>query len=56
MSMSVLLVGCGNMGGAMLEGWIDQKIKPNSIVVIDPSSANLEKARALDVEGFHPLY
>jgi len=50
--MSVLLVGCGNMGGAMLEGWIDQKIKPNSIVVIDPSSANLEKARALGCRGF----
>ncbi|MBE7638072.1 pyrroline-5-carboxylate reductase [Sneathiella sp. P13V-1] len=52
MSMSVLLVGCGNMGGAMLGGWIEQNIKPNNIVVVDPSPDNLEKAQKLGCRSF----
>ncbi|MCG8491707.1 MAG: pyrroline-5-carboxylate reductase [Sneathiellales bacterium] len=44
MTMSVLLVGCGNMGRAMLGGWIEQNVKPNDILVVDPSTQNLELA------------
>ncbi|WP_169543054.1 pyrroline-5-carboxylate reductase [Sneathiella aquimaris] len=44
MSMTILLVGCGNMGRAMLDGWIEKNIKPNSILVVDPSTSNLELA------------
>lgn len=35
------LVGAGNMGGAMLRGWIDAGVDPADIVVIDHGSAPL---------------
>ena len=31
------LVGCGNMGGAMLEGWIEAGVDPGHVSVIRPS-------------------
>lgn len=34
----IWLVGCGNMGGAMLRRWVDSGIDPLRIVVIDPGS------------------
>lgn len=33
---SIWLVGCGNMGGAMLNGWLASGILPDAIQVIDP--------------------
>lgn len=33
----LLLVGAGNLGGAMLGGWIDSGIKPGQILVQDPN-------------------
>lgn len=33
------LVGCGNMGGAMLRGWLDAGVDPARITVIRPSGA-----------------
>ncbi|MDG2001817.1 MAG: pyrroline-5-carboxylate reductase [Novosphingobium sp.] len=33
---SLLLVGCGNMGGAMLAGWIAGGIAPSRFTVVDP--------------------
>ena len=33
----ILLVGCGNMGGAMLRGWIDQG-RADALTVVDPST------------------
>ncbi|MDX5593916.1 pyrroline-5-carboxylate reductase [Pseudovibrio sp. SPO723] len=32
----LVLVGAGKMGGAMLEGWLRQGIKPESVCVLDP--------------------
>ncbi len=34
---SVALVGAGNMGGAMLQGWLADGFPPTSITIIDPS-------------------
>lgn len=34
---SIVLVGGGNMGGAMLGGWLAQGVAPSRITVIDPS-------------------
>mgnify|MGYP000529184321 CR=1 FL=1 len=52
------------MGRAMLGGWIEEGIKPNSVVVVDPGTENLAKASALGCralsspllieEGFQP--
>ncbi len=33
----LLLVGAGNMGGALLQGWLDQGLAASQIVVQDPS-------------------
>ncbi|MCY0148005.1 pyrroline-5-carboxylate reductase [Hoeflea sp. G2-23] len=35
-STPLVLVGAGNMGGAMLNGWLDAGTDPASILVIDP--------------------
>ena len=32
----ILLVGCGNMGGAMLEGWLAAGVDPWCFTVVDP--------------------
>ena len=33
---TILLVGCGNMGGAMLAGWLAAGIAPSRFTVVDP--------------------
>ena len=33
---SVLLVGCGNMGGAMLAGWLAAGRDPAGFTIVDP--------------------
>lgn len=47
MSLSLLLVGCGKMGQAMLGGWIQNGIDPARIVAVDPAPDNLAIARGL---------
>jgi pyrroline-5-carboxylate reductase len=37
----ILLFGCGNMGGAMLRGWIASGIDPARFVVVDPYASAL---------------
>lgn len=51
MTLSLLLVGCGKMGQAMLGGWIDHDIDPASIVVVDPNSENLSVAEKLGCQA-----
>lgn len=34
---SLVLVGCGKMGGAMLEGWLKGGVRPEQVVALDPS-------------------
>lgn len=38
---SIWLVGCGNMGGAMLRGWLAHGVHPDSILIIDPVAKNV---------------
>ncbi|WP_127519974.1 pyrroline-5-carboxylate reductase [Mesorhizobium sp. Z1-4] len=46
----VILVGCGNMGRAMLEGWLDAgRLKPGQVDVVEPTDALREHATALGV-------
>lgn len=40
---AIWLVGCGNMGGAMLRGWLAHGIDPASILVIDPAGPDLPR-------------
>jgi pyrroline-5-carboxylate reductase len=38
---NVLFFGCGNMGGAMLRGWIAAGVDPARFIVIDPVASDL---------------
>lgn len=38
---SVWLVGCGNMGGAMLRGWLANGLSASAVTVIDPFTADV---------------
>ncbi len=35
------IIGCGNMGGAMLRGWIAAGLDPKSVTVVDPQLPSL---------------
>ena len=43
----VLLVGCGRMGGAMLEGWLARGLAPADVVVAEPAEAQRPRGRGL---------
>ncbi|MAZ01837.1 MAG: pyrroline-5-carboxylate reductase [Sneathiella sp.] len=51
MPLSLLLVGSGKMGQAMLGGWIENGFEPAEIVVIDPNTENLAYATELGCRG-----
>lgn len=52
-SNPLVLVGAGNMGGAMLNGWLDAKTDPSAIVVIDPKLSEAMAARLKDAGVRH---
>ena len=37
----ILLVGCGNMGTALLKGWVSYGVKKSNICVIEPKGIDL---------------
>jgi pyrroline-5-carboxylate reductase len=41
---TLVLVGAGKMGGAMLEGWLARKLPPKKIVVLEPQPGKAIKA------------
>lgn len=48
--MKVILVGCGNMGYAMLKGWIDSgRLAPGDAIVVEPNEGLRSRASALGV-------
>ncbi len=51
---NVILVGCGNMGYAMLQGWLAaEKLKPEEVTVVEPADALRERAAKLGVHILH---
>ena len=47
-SIRVLLVGCGNMGYAMLSGWINSgKLDPSETLVVEPNAELRDRAARL---------
>ena len=52
MSKSVILAGCGNMGFAMLKGWIDSGVlEPGHVTVVEPNEALRVRAHGLGVRA-----
>jgi pyrroline-5-carboxylate reductase len=50
MAMTVVLVGCGNMGRAMLEGWLATgRLAAAEVLVVEPAEALRDRAAALGV-------
>ncbi|HSG67050.1 MAG TPA: pyrroline-5-carboxylate reductase [Gammaproteobacteria bacterium] len=47
----IVLVGCGNMGAALLSGWLAQGVEPRRIRVVDTQPRALERARSHGVEA-----
>ena len=45
MDRPLLLVGCGKMGGAMLEGWLEMGLPPEQIHIIEPYAPISEELR-----------
>ena len=45
---SILLVGCGNMAGAMLRGWLAAGADPKRFTVADPARPDLPRVRWLE--------
>jgi pyrroline-5-carboxylate reductase len=39
MDRSLLLIGCGKMGGALLQGWLARGIAAGGVVVVEPAAA-----------------
>ncbi|MEA2986212.1 MAG: pyrroline-5-carboxylate reductase [Alphaproteobacteria bacterium] len=53
-SQSIVLVGAGKMGAAMLQGWVSRGIDPSKLIVLDPQPA--EDIKPLSARGvqFNP--
>ena len=48
MTVKLVLAGCGNMGYAMLAGWIKSgKLKPADVFVVEPNADLRNRAAAL---------
>jgi pyrroline-5-carboxylate reductase len=45
-SGTLVLVGAGKMGGAMLDGWLARKLPPKKVVVLEPQPSKAIKALA----------
>ncbi len=40
----LVLLGCGKMGSAMLQGWLDGGLPPTSVYVLDPAPSDWLRA------------
>lgn len=50
----LMLIGCGRMGGALLDGWLARGIRPGAIHVIDPDPDPDLASRGIPVNGLRP--
>lgn len=47
----MLLFGCGNMGRAMLDGWLRSGVDPASFIVVDPNAQNVPDGVAVHTDS-----
>lgn len=52
---NILLVGCGNMGSAMLRGWLAEGLTAQQLHVIDAQEEAIDRARSLGVDASSSL-
>ncbi|MDJ1016571.1 MAG: pyrroline-5-carboxylate reductase [Paracoccaceae bacterium] len=51
----LVLLGCGKMGGAMLEGWLSNGLEPSAVHVIDPMPSDWLRAQGVEINGDLPV-
>lgn len=51
MDGGLVLVGCGKMGSAMLEGWLAKGVKPTDVWILEPYPN--DRLKALQSKGLH---
>jgi pyrroline-5-carboxylate reductase len=51
---TILLVGCGKMGGALLAGWLDRGMKPADIRVVEPAPIREKRVAVVTKAGGLP--
>ena len=47
----LVLLGCGKMGSALLQGWLAQGVSPDAVHVIDPHPSDWLGAQGVNVNG-----
>jgi pyrroline-5-carboxylate reductase len=50
----LVLLGCGKMGSAMLQGWLAQGVKPEAVWVIDPNPSDWLKSTGVQLNAPFP--
>lgn len=50
----LVLLGCGKMGGAMLQGWLEGGLPPSSVWVIDPKPSDWLESTGVTINGDLP--
>ena len=50
----LVLLGCGKMGSAMLQGWLAEGIKPGSVTILDPYPSDWLKAQGVSINTVLP--
>ncbi|MEM6595401.1 MAG: pyrroline-5-carboxylate reductase [Pseudomonadota bacterium] len=50
----LVLLGCGKMGSALLQGWLAQGVSPGSVYVIDPVPSDWLKAQGVYINANLP--
>jgi len=51
MDGGLVLVGCGKMGSAMLEGWLAKDVRPSDVWILEPYPT--DRLKALATQGLH---
>jgi pyrroline-5-carboxylate reductase len=51
----LVLLGCGKMGGAMLEGWLNGGLSPDAVTVIDPKPSDWVNTQGVRVNADTPV-
>ncbi|MEM9582806.1 MAG: pyrroline-5-carboxylate reductase [Pseudomonadota bacterium] len=50
----LVLLGCGKMGSALLQGWLAQGVQPDAVYVIDPQPSDWVRAQGVTINGALP--
>lgn len=50
----LVLLGCGKMGSAMLQGWLDRGVPPGAVSVIDPAPSDWLRSTGVTLNGALP--